>query len=268
MPSIGMIGVGSMGMSVARRLGAAGLPLHVYARRPEVRAEAESIGATAAESIAAVGARSDVVIVNVFSDEQVREVTLGDDGVVAHMRAGATLVNHATIRPATIEAVAAAAAARGVHTLDCAMSGGPNDIDASRLTLLVGGDAHVLDELRAILATYSEPILHVGAVGDGQRVKLLNNALFGAQVAMTLRIERCARDLGMDPARVLAAIQACSGDSYALGVAVTMGSAEGLIEAARKYIEKDVAVVADVASELGVDLGSVLTTAQEIGATS
>jgi 3-hydroxyisobutyrate dehydrogenase-like beta-hydroxyacid dehydrogenase len=180
------------------------------------------------------------------------------------MPSGSTLINHATGRPATVQDIAAAGATRGVRTLDCAMSGGPHDIDAGNLTLLVGGDAVVLDDVRPVLASYSDPILHVGTIGDGQKVKLLNNALFGAQVALTLRIERCARELGMDPRPVLAAIQACSGNSYALGVAVMMGSAEALVEGARKYIEKDVAVVAQVASELGVDLGSVLNVAQEI----
>jgi 3-hydroxyisobutyrate dehydrogenase-like beta-hydroxyacid dehydrogenase/threonine dehydrogenase-like Zn-dependent dehydrogenase len=261
---IGMIGVGNMGMPVARRLRAAGYDVRVYARRPEVAAEAESIGAVAAPSIADLGAISDVVIVNVFSDDQVREVALGPDGAVAHMRAGSTLVNHATGRPSTIREVADAGVARGVRTLDCAMSGGPFDIDAGQLTLLVGGDVVVLEEMRPVLASYSDPIIPVGAIGDGQKVKLLNNALFGAHVALALQIERTARQLDMEPSLVLPAIQACSGNSYALSTAAAMGSAEGLVEAARKYIEKDVAVCVEVAGELGADLGSVLTTAREI----
>jgi 3-hydroxyisobutyrate dehydrogenase-like beta-hydroxyacid dehydrogenase len=261
---IGMVGVGNMGMPIARRLRSAGHPVTVYARRREVIQEAQSIGAASAESIATLGAVSDIVIVNVFSDDQVRDVTLGEGGVLAHMRSGGVLINHVTGRPSTIRSVAAAAGERGVRTLDCAMSGGPHDIDRGELVLLVGGDADLLDSVRPLLAAYSDPILHVGAVGDGQSVKLLNNALFGAHVALTRRIEQCARTLGIEPAEVLAAVQACSGRSYALEVAVMLGSAEALVEGARKYLEKDVAVCAEVAAELGVDLGSVLTVAREI----
>jgi 3-hydroxyisobutyrate dehydrogenase-like beta-hydroxyacid dehydrogenase len=251
-------------MPVARRLAQAGYELQVFARRAEVIAAARDIGASIAESIAAVGARSDVVVVNVFSDDQVREVALGADGVVEHMRAGATLVNHTTGRPSTIEEVAAHAATREVRTLDAAMSGGPHDIDAGRLTLLVGGETAVLDDARPMLAGYSDPIIHVGAVGDGQKVKLLNNALFGAQLALVADIERSAGALGVDPARALGAIHACSGDSYALATSVMMGSAAELVDAAARWIEKDVAVVADVAAECNVDLGPVLAIARQV----
>jgi 3-hydroxyisobutyrate dehydrogenase-like beta-hydroxyacid dehydrogenase len=262
--TVGLIGVGNMGMPVARRLVHAGYPINVFARRADVIEEARSVGANIVEPLARVGEVSDVVIVNVFSDEQLREVTLGDDGIVAQMRAGSTLVSHTTGRPSTIGEIAGIAAARGVHTLDAAMSGGPHDIEAGELTLLVGGDGDALEKIRPLLASYSDPILHVGEVGDGQKVKLLNNALFGAQVALVAHIERGAVDFALDPARVLPAIHACSGDSYALSTALMIGSAGRLVHAASRWIEKDVAVCTEVAVELGVDLESVLAVARQV----
>lgn len=115
-----------------------------------------------------------------------------------------------------------------------------------------------------MLASYSSPILHVGEVGDGQKVKLLNNALFGAQVVLAVQIERTATAMGMDPARVLPAIHECSGDSYALAAALGLGSAERMVELAGRFVRKDVAVCVEVAEELGADLGSVLRVAQEV----
>jgi 3-hydroxyisobutyrate dehydrogenase-like beta-hydroxyacid dehydrogenase len=259
---VGLVGVGSMGMPVLRRLATAGYSMRVFARRPAAIDEARAAGATPVDSLAELGSLSDIVIVNVFSDDQVREVALGDDGVVAHMGAGSVLVNHATGRPSTLEVVAATASSRGIDTLDAAMSGGPHDIEAGKLTLLVGGDVDVLERVRPVLASYSSPILHVGAAGDGQKVKLLNNALFAAQVALVRRVEVGATELGMDPGLVLAAIRACSGESYALGTAVMIGSAAGLVEAARRYLEKDVAVCGEVADELGVDLEAILAVAR------
>ena len=262
--TVGMVGIGNIGMAVARRIRAAGYPVNAFARRPEVIAEALSFGAQQSATPAEVAASSDVVIVNVFSDDQVREVALGPDGLMAHLRPGSVLVNHTTGRPATAVQLAEDAREHGFAVLDCAMSGGPLDIAAGQLTLLVGGDPDVLEQVRPVLASYSSPILHVGGPGDGQKVKLLNNTLFGAQVALVVQIEKCAQQLGMDPALVFPAIRECSGDSYALGVALDMGSAAQLLEVAKRYIQKDVAVCAEIAAELGADLGSALTVAQEV----
>jgi 3-hydroxyisobutyrate dehydrogenase-like beta-hydroxyacid dehydrogenase len=174
------------------------------------------------------------------------------------------LVNHTTGRPSTGQALADAASGQGVTVLDCALSGGPPAIEEGTLTLLVGGDAATLDRITPVLASYSDPILRVGDVGDGQKVKLLNNALFGAHVALAAQIERAAVGLDMDPALVLPALHECSGDSYALGAAIGTGSAATLVEVAGRFIRKDVAVCVEVADELGAELGSVLTVAQEV----
>jgi 3-hydroxyisobutyrate dehydrogenase-like beta-hydroxyacid dehydrogenase len=263
-PVVGIVGLGEMGMPMLRRLRAADLPVRVFARRPEVVEEATSLGGEPVASLAELGAASDVAIICVYSDDQVREVGLGDDGLLAHMRPGSVLVNHTTGRPSTGEALAAAATDHDVIVLDCALSGGPPAIEQGTLTLLVGGDATTLERVTPVLATYSDPILRVGEVGDGQKVKLLNNALFGAHVALVAQIERAAVGLDMDPALVLPALQECSGDSYALGAAIGTGSAATLVEVAGRFIRKDVAVCVEVADELGANLGSVLTVAQEV----
>lgn len=263
-PVVGIVGLGEMGMPMLRRLRAADVPVRVFARRREVVEEAAALGGDPVSSLAELGAVSDVVIVCVYSDDQVRDVALGADGVIANMRPGSVLVNHTTGRPSTGQALAATGTPRDVIVLDCALSGGPPAIEQGTLTLLVGGDAAALERVTPVLATYSEPIVRVGDVGDGQKVKLLNNALFGAQVALAAQIERSAEGLGMDPALVLPALHECSGDSYALAAAIGTGSAATLVDVAGRFIRKDVAVCVEVADELGADLGSVLTVAQEV----
>jgi 3-hydroxyisobutyrate dehydrogenase-like beta-hydroxyacid dehydrogenase len=263
-PVVGIVGLGEMGMPMLGRLRAADVPVRVFARKAEVVEQAAELGGDPVSSLGELGAASDIVIVCVYSDDQVREVALGADGVIAHMRSGSVLVNHTTGRPSTGQALAAAAADRDVSVLDCALSGGPPAIEQGTLTLLVGGDAATLERATPVLATYSEPILRVGEVGDGQKVKLLNNALFGAHVALAAQIERAAIGLDMDPALVLPALHECSGDSYALAAAIGTGSAGTLVEVAGRFIRKDVAVCVEVADELDADLGSVLTVAQEL----
>ena len=262
--AVGLVGLGEMGMPMARRILAAGHPLHVFARRAEVADEARSFGAVPVDSPGALGESCDVVIVCVYSDDQVRDVALGPEGIVEHLRTGSVLVNHTTGRPATAHDLAEAAGARDAAMLDCALSGGPADIAAGKLTLWVGGDPDVLERVEPVLASYSSPILHVGAVGDGQKVKLLNNALFGAQVALVVRAEQCAADMGVDPLLALRGIHEGSGDSYALGTALGIGSAARLVELAGRFIRKDVGVVADVASGLGVDLGPIVAVARTV----
>jgi 3-hydroxyisobutyrate dehydrogenase-like beta-hydroxyacid dehydrogenase len=246
--NVGLVGLGEMGMPMLERLRAAGHDVSFRARRPEVTARAEGLGAKPAADFA----DRDAVIICVYSDDQVRDV--GPEAV-AGMRPGATLVNHTTGSPGTVTLLAEAAAPRGVRVLDAALSGGPADIRAGRLTLLVGGDETVLEDVRTALASYADPILHVGGLGDGQRVKLVNNALFAAQVALVAEAERVASGLGVDPARALEAIAHCSADSRVLRTVVALGSSARMADVAGRFIRKDVAVVEQVARELGVDLG-------------
>jgi 3-hydroxyisobutyrate dehydrogenase-like beta-hydroxyacid dehydrogenase len=250
---VGMLGVGQMGMPMVERMLGAGHDVTFRARRPEVIEEATALGASTTGDF---GDR-DVVVVCVFSDDQLREVA---PEILTTMRPGATFVNHTTCNPATVVELADAARARNVHILDCALSGGSADIRNGALTLLVGGDEAVLEEVRPALASYSEPIIHVGAPGDGQRVKLVNNALFGAQLSLAREAERVAGELGVDSAKALAAIQHCSGDSRVLRTVVSVGSSALLWEGAGRYIRKDVAMVEEVAGSLGIDLGRLGTT--------
>jgi 3-hydroxyisobutyrate dehydrogenase-like beta-hydroxyacid dehydrogenase len=245
---VGMVGLGAMGMPMLERLRAAGHDVTVRARRPEVVQRAVDLGATAAHD----WSDRDAVVVCVYADDQVREV--GGEALET-MAPGSTLVNHTTGNPTTVTQLAHDGARRGIRVLDAALSGGPADVAAGRLTLLVGGDAEVLDDVREVVASYSDPILHVGTVGDGQRIKLVNNALFAAQVALVAEAERVAEGLGVDPTAALAAIQHCSGDSRALRNVVGVGSSERMQDLAGRFIAKDVAVVEETAAGAGVALG-------------
>jgi 3-hydroxyisobutyrate dehydrogenase-like beta-hydroxyacid dehydrogenase len=245
---VGIVGLGEMGMPMLERLCAAGHEVGFRARRQEVADVAVSHGARPVEGFG----ESDVVLICVFSDEQVREVA---PAIVSSMREGAVLVNHTTGDPTTATWLAELAGERGVLVLDGALSGSPQSIRAGSLTLLIGGDDAVLDLARPALEAYSEPILQVGGLGDGQRVKLINNALLGAHLGLASEAERVASDMGVDPATALAAISQCSGDSSALRLVVTLGSAENLEAAAGRFLRKDAEVVAHVAEAGGIDLG-------------
>lgn len=253
-PRVGIVGTGEMGRPVIDRLLAAGFTVTAYARRADVRDELAASGVGLADSPAALGATCDVVLVYVFADEQVRTVAL-DDGLLAAMRPGSVLVVHTTGSPATARALAAAAP-RGVGVLDAAGSGGPADVAAGRLNLFVGGDAAHLERCRPVFEAYSSAITHFGPVGAGQTVKLLNNLLFGSHIQLALDACRIAADAGIDGAHLARVLHTCSGQSYSLDLVATMGSADALLDAAGRFVHKDVVVARAVAAEIGASLGT------------
>jgi 3-hydroxyisobutyrate dehydrogenase-like beta-hydroxyacid dehydrogenase len=245
---VGIVGLGEMGMPMLERLRAVGHEVAFRARRPEVIEAASSHGAEPVEGFG----DCDVVLICVYSDEQVHEVA---PEIVSSMRPGAVLVNHTTGDPTTATWLAELAGGRGVLVLDGALSGSAQSIRTGSLTLLIGGDEAVLDVARPALESYSEPILQVGALGDGQRVKLINNALLGAHLGLAAEAERVAAAMGLDPAVALAAIGQCSGDSSALRLVVALGTAANLEAAAGRFLRKDAEVVGQVAAAAGIELG-------------
>jgi 3-hydroxyisobutyrate dehydrogenase len=255
---IGFIGPGRMGRPMLDRLVAAGHDATVLVRRPQARA-AEAAGLPWADTVAATVRDADAVFVVVLTDEQVRSVCLGPDGAIAAMRPGATLIQHTTSDPVTAELLTAAGAERGIRVLDAALSGGPHDIAAGSLTLWVGGDEAVLDEMRPVLDSYASPVMFVGPAGHGQRVKLVNNALFVAQVGLAIDAVRLAGSLGIEEQAILAALPHGSGASRALSVVARGGSVDAVAGLLADLMLKDVTVVREVARSAGADLGIIGT---------
>src|SRR6202044_2055115 len=171
MQNIAVIGAGRMGRPMVDRLVAAGYRPVVHARRPQTQAAAEAAGLRGAGSIAETVRDADLVLTVVFDEAQLRSVTLGRDGALAAMKRGSILIQHTTCDPAVVTDIADAAAGYGVDVLDAAVSGTPRDIAAGQLTVWVGGDEAALGRARAALGSYASPVLSVGPVGHGQRVK-------------------------------------------------------------------------------------------------
>ena len=157
-----------------------------------------------ADEASAVATKADVVCVCVFSDEQVRSIAM-EGGLVDCVPEGGVLVIHTTGSPGTAQAIAGAGAARGVGVIDSPVSGGPHDIAAGHITLLVGGADADLDRARPVLSAYGDPILHVGPLGAGQAVKLVNNAVFAANIGLVAQAVRLGEQLGVPEASLLAA---------------------------------------------------------------
>jgi 3-hydroxyisobutyrate dehydrogenase-like beta-hydroxyacid dehydrogenase len=237
------------------RLVEAGHDVRTFVRAPEERCDLEQLGAAAVNEVAEAGAQADVVVLCVFTDDQVRQVCL-DSALLPTMPSGSALVVHTTTSPKTIEAIAARADA--VDVVDAPVSGGPGDIAAGKLTLFVGGADDTVARLRPVLGCYGDPVLHVGPSGAGQKVKLVNNALFAGHIGLLAESVQLGERLGISESTLLAALAHGSATSRVLNIVAARGSVASFIELAGEFVGKDVAVVRSLAEELGSDLGALI----------
>ena len=252
MTRVGFLGAGRMGAPMVSRLVQAGHDVRVLGRSADKRAELAGLGATPVADAAAAVDGAEIVVVCLFTDEQVREV-LGAD-LLAAVPAGAAVVVHTTGSPHTAERLRDLAP--HLDVLDAPVSGGPHDIAAGQITLFVGGPEDAVTRARPVLTAYGDPVLHVGVLGAGQKVKLINNTLFAAQIGLLAEAARLAGSLGVDETALLAALPHGSGASHALGNVARAGSTSAFITAVGEFIGKDVAVVRRTVAELGTDLGA------------
>ncbi|HET8682192.1 MAG TPA: NAD(P)-binding domain-containing protein, partial [Micromonosporaceae bacterium] len=165
--TVGVVGLGAMGSPMVRHLLAAGVPVVVRDLDEARVAAAVARGAQAAGSAAELARACEVVAVVVPSDDDVRAVCLGADGMLAGLREGSVVLLCSSVRPETCEQVAAAAPP-GVDVLDTALAGGARGAEAGEVTLLAGGDAEVIERVRPVLAPWTRAIHHLGPLGAGQ----------------------------------------------------------------------------------------------------
>lgn len=197
--SIGLIGVGLMGHGIGKNILAKGFNLNVLAHKN--RAPVESLvakGARECTSVAEIAALSDMVILVVTGTPQVESIVLGADGLLAHGKKGFIIADCSTAEPHSTLNLAAEAKVRGMHFLDTPMTRTPNEAEAGKLGLMVGGDTEILEKIRPVLACFADLIVHTGAVGTGHQVKLINNFLSLGHAAIAAEAITVATKAGVD----------------------------------------------------------------------
>jgi 3-hydroxyisobutyrate dehydrogenase-like beta-hydroxyacid dehydrogenase len=243
MVTAGFIGLGSQGGGMARRVIAQGVPTTLWARRASALEPFAGAASSAADPVE-LGRSSDVVGICVTDAAAVREVTLGSSGVLAGMRDGTVLALHSTIGTDDCAEIARAAEARGVRVIDAPVSGGGAAAEAGTLTVYVGGENDAVAFARPVLETYGNPVLHMGALGNGLRTKLVNNALHAAHCALAHDAVAIGTELGLDPSVLGAALCSGSARSFSLELFVALGSFDAIAGFVGPLMRKDVALFA------------------------
>jgi len=253
---IGFIGIGSMGKPMSINLLRAGYELTVYDIREEAMGAPLQLGAKAAASPKEVARASDIVLTSLPTPESLEEVVLGTDGVLEGARKGCILIDTSTVSPSTIKKIWAEAKGRGVMVLEAPVSGGVMGAEAGTLTVIVGGDEPVFERCRGLLEVIGENIHHVGDVGSGNTVKLVNNLISLSNVAVLSEGMVLGVKAGVSPQTLHDVINVSSGRSYALDVKLPRIISKGEFKPgfALDLACKDLGLALDLGREIGVPL--------------
>jgi 3-hydroxyisobutyrate dehydrogenase-like beta-hydroxyacid dehydrogenase len=235
----GVIGLGAMGLQMARHMAAKGFDVAGYDVLAEANARAQQQGVKICGSVAEVGAHAEVAIVMVATDEQVRDVVL-QSGLLDRLARGAVICIASSVSPELCRELEAAAARQGVGVLDTPVVLGQEAANNGTLTIYVGGADAAFARAQPVLAAFGRQVLHLGASGNGQIAKTINNLLLWACMAANFEALGLAKQLGADIPRLVAALGQGSGANWSLS---RWGKSTG------KWSEKDM----DVALELAQD---------------
>jgi len=259
---IAFIGLGNMGAPMARNLLKAGHSLTVFDLNTQAVAALREAGAASADSARLAVAEADFVITMLPAAAHVRSAYLGEDGVLAGVRAGVPLVDSSTIDPATIRELAKAAAAHGNPMADAPVSGGTGGAQAGTLTFMVGAEPALFEQIKPVLAGMGRNMVHCGGTGTGQVAKICNNLILGISMVGVAEGMALGEKLGIDPKVLAGIVNTSTGRCWASD---TCNPYPGVIEtapAARGYsggfgaalMLKDLGLAADAARSVGQPL--------------
>ncbi|MEZ5935801.1 MAG: NAD(P)-dependent oxidoreductase [Alphaproteobacteria bacterium] len=213
-PTIGFIGLGTMGLPMTRHLLAAGHTLLVFDLNTEAMAAAEAEGATQKESVREVADQADIVFLSLPDPAAVRAVVLGEDGLVGG-KAARIVVDLSTTGPAVEEEAARALADVGKLLLDCPVSGGAAGAIAGKLTLMLAGDPAAAEEIQPLLALFGRCFSVGDRPGQGQVLKVLNNLMSVTALAIGSEALVLGAKAGLDPEIILEVVNNGTGRSGA-----------------------------------------------------
>ena len=172
---VGFIGLGAMGSGMALNLRKAGYDLVVYDVRKESTQPLVGAGATAAETLADLGRAANVVFTSLPGPKEMKEVGLGEGGLLGSMRTGSTWFDVSTNSPTVLREVAKRFQEKGIAVLDAPVSGRPAGARSGKLAIYIGGDREVFERHKTLLDALGDNVMYIGPVGAGNTAKLVHN---------------------------------------------------------------------------------------------
>ena len=245
------VGLGAMGAPMAGHLKSKGL-LYAVANRTQAKADAlaSELG-VAAPTLAELAAQCDVIALCVTADA---DVLANIEAMLPHLKRGAIVVDHSTVSPETAKRAAARLATVGVDFLDAPVSGGVEGAKNGKLSVMVGGDAQVLERARPVLEAYALRVTHLGGVGAGQATKAVNQVLVAGIAQAVCEGLALGEALGLEPERLLPTLGAGAAGSWFLEKrGATMLRNEFSVGFKLALLHKDLGIVRQIAESAGTD---------------
>ena len=204
---VGFIGLGIMGKPMSKNLLKAGYSLVVADRNPESIAEVIAAGAETAATAKDIAEQCDVIITMLPNSPHVKEVALGEGGIIEGAKPGTVLIDMSSIAPLASREISDALKAKGVDMLDAPVSGGePKAIDGT-LSVMVGGDKAIFDKYYDLLKAMAGSVVHTGDIGAGNVTKLANQVIVALNIAAMSEALTLATKAGVNPDLVYQAIR-------------------------------------------------------------
>lgn len=253
--NVALLGLGTMGAGMAANLLKAGFSLTVYNRTAAKAQTLIKAGARFASTPAEAAKDASVIISMLSDDAASREVWLGSGGALEATRKGAILIESSTVSSAWITELAEAASQRGVELLDAPVTGSRMQAEAGQLSFLAGGSDTTLEKARPVLGAMSKEIVHLGPVGSGARMKLINNFLCGVQVASLAEGLTWIERSGLDREKALTVLKSGAPGSPLLGaISARMVSQNYAVNFLLTLMSKDLLYAQNEAARNNVDL--------------
>ncbi len=205
--TLGFIGLGIMGKPMAKNLLKAGFPIVAYDLNKDAIEDVVKAGALAASSSKEVAGRADVIITMLPDSPDVKEVILGKDGVMEGVKSGAIVIDMSSINPLVSQEIEKKLRTKGVEMLDAPVSGGETGATQGTLAIMVGGEEKVFKEAMEIFRAIGRNIVHVGGIGAGGFVKLVNQIIVAVNIAAVGEAFTLGAKAGLDPQVIHQAIR-------------------------------------------------------------
>ena len=216
MAAIGFIGLGNMGLPMAENLVKSGNAVIGFDLNEGAVERLAAGGGRRAHAMPETCSNTEVIITMLPAGEQVRDVYLGTQGVLAAAPAQVLLIDCSTIDVDTARQVASAAEAKGLAMIDAPVSGGVAGAQAASLTFMVGGPRDAFDRARPLLEQMGKTIVHAGGAGNGQAAKICNNLILGASMIAVCEAFLLAEKLGLDAQKLFEISSKSSGQCWSL----------------------------------------------------
>jgi 3-hydroxyisobutyrate dehydrogenase len=251
--TVGFIGTGVMGKSMAGHLMNAGYPVHVYTRTKEKAEELIQNGAVWSDTPKEIAEKCDVIITMVGYPKDVEEVYLSDEGLVAHAKEGSYLIDMTTSSPQLAQKIERTAAERNVFALDAPVSGGDIGARSAKLSIMVGGKKEAFQEMELIFSRMGTNVVYQGRAGAGQHTKMCNQIAIASNMIGVCEAIIYAEKAGLNPETVLTSIESGAAGSWSLSnLAPRMLKGDFAPGFYVKHFIKDMTIALNSAEEMGL----------------